>query len=63
MVQKYEWIQMTWDSGWCGHGRKVNGVLMTLNLFLQGLEDEGWEIFQVVPRQSTDVGVVCRKPR
>ena len=63
-MKKYQWAVMTWDSGWNGDGKKVDGVLITLPIFLARLEDEGWEIFSIVRiEHSVDTLVYCRKPR
>lgn len=52
-----------WNPGWNGHGKKVDGVRVTLSVFLGNLEEEGWEIFSVNQHcRNWEATVVCRKP-
>lgn len=58
MTRIHIWKVAKWDSGFWGSG--VKGV--SLEMFLQALERDGWEIFQVCPSdRSLDIKVVCRR--
>jgi len=65
MSEKYEWKLVRWNSGWDGAGKKMpSGERFTLPLFLEGLEDEGWEIFSINSFDHTvDKDVIVRKRR